>query len=311
MTIGEHVTQFAGLPVIDWEPGTALSANTIPRLSLSYETAESGQRWVDLFAALLNDPAAAALPGLVVGFWDESGASEDPSASVVEALVNAHQSLPNLRALFLGDITSEESEISWIHQSDISPLFDAYPALEHLTVRGGNNLRLGRLRHDRLRSLILQSGGLPAGVVREVAAAELPSLEHLELWLGVEEYGGTSTLADLQPILEGSRFPRLVTLGLRDSEQADEIAAAVATSPLLERIRVLDLSLGTLGDKGAAALLASPAVARLEKLDIHHHYCSPETIARLESLGITVDTSDAQAEDEYGNERYRYAAVTE
>ncbi|HEY0734382.1 MAG TPA: STM4015 family protein [Herpetosiphonaceae bacterium] len=311
MTIGEHVTQFAGLPVIDWEPGTALSATTIPRLSLSYEAYKEGQRWIDLFAALLNDPAAATVPGLVIGPWFVSGYSEDTSASVVEALVNAHQSLPNLRALFLGDIISEESEISWINQSDISPLFDAYPALEHLTVRGGNDLRLGRLRHDRLRSLILQSGGLPAGVVREIAAAELPSLEHLELWLGVAEYGGDATLADLQPLLEGSRFPQLVTLGLCDSEQADAIAAAVATAPILERIRVLDLSLGTLGDKGAAALLASPAVARLEKLDIHHHYCSPEMVARLESLGITVDASDPQVEDEDDGESYRYAAVTE
>lgn len=311
MTINQHVTQFAGLPVIDWEPGTALSATTIPRVSLSYEAAEEGGRWVDLFADLLNDPGAATIPGLVVGPWDESGASEDLSSSVVEALVNAHGSLPNLRALFLGDIISEESEISWIHQSDISPLFDAYPALEYLTVRGGNDLQLGRLRHNRLRSLIIQSGGLPANVVREVAAAELPSLEHLELWLGSEDYGGNATVADLQPILEGSRFPQLVTLGLRDSEHADAIAAAVASAPILDRIRVLDLSLGTLGDEGAAALLASPAVARLEKLDLHHHFCSPEMVARLEALGITVDVSDAQQEDEYGGRRYRYASVTE
>ncbi|MBV9792035.1 MAG: STM4015 family protein [Chloroflexi bacterium] len=311
MTIGEHATEFAGLPVIDWEPGTSLPANTIPRVSLSYEAAEEGERWVDRFAALLSDPAAASISGLVVGSWDESGASEDLSSSVVEALVNAHQSLPNLRALFLGDIISEESEISWIHQSDISPLFDAYPTLEHLTIRGGNDLQLGRLRHDRLRSLIIQSGGLPASVVREVAAAELPSLEHLELWLGSDDYGGNSTVEDLQPILEGTRFPQLVTLGLRDSEQTDEIASAVANAPILDRIRVLDLSLGTLSDEGAAALLASPAVARLEKLDLHHHYCSAEMVARLEALGITVDVSDAQEEDEYGGERYRYAAVTE
>src|SRR5690349_16166191 len=40
MTINQHVTQFAGLPVIDWEPGKKLPANTIPRVSLSYEAAD-------------------------------------------------------------------------------------------------------------------------------------------------------------------------------------------------------------------------------------------------------------------------------
>ena len=81
----------------------------------------------------------------------------------------------------------------------------------------------------------------------------------------------------------------------------------VAQAPVVEKIRVLDLSMGTLGDEGAAALLASPAVARLEKLDIHHHYCSPEMVERLKGLGIAVDAGDPQDESEYG----RYVAVGE
>jgi hypothetical protein len=278
---------------------------------LSYEAADEGQHWIDIFAALLDDPASATIPGLVVGAWDESGASEDTSAAVVEALVNAHDRLPGVRSLFLGDIIAEEAEISWIQQTDISPLFDAFPALEYLTVRGGNGLRLGSLRHDRLISLVVQSGGLPVEVVREVCSAQLPNLEHLELWLGSDNYGGNTTVEDLGPILSGQLFPKLQSLGLRDSEIADEIATAVASAPVLERIRVLDLSLGTLGDAGAVALLSSPAVAKLEKLDIHHHYCSEDIVARLQALGITVDASEPQQEDAYDGETYRYAAVTE
>jgi hypothetical protein len=216
-----------------------------------------------------------------------------------------------VRSLFLGDIIAEEAEISWIQQTDISPLFDAFPALEYLTVRGGNGLRLGSLRHDRLISLVVQSGGLPVEVVREVCSAQLPNLEHLELWLGSDNYGGNATVEDLGPILSGQLFPKLQSLGLRDSEIADEIATAVASAPVLERIRVLDLSLGTLGDAGAVALLSSPAVAKLEKLDIHHHYCSEDIVARLQALGITVDASEPQQEDAYDGETYRYAAVTE
>jgi hypothetical protein len=164
--------------------------------------------------------------------------------------------MPALRALFLGDIIVEENEISWIVQSDVSPLLDAFPALEELRVRGGQGLTLGAPRHARLRSLAIETGGLDAGLVRSLAAADLPELEHLELWLGTTDYGGTVTVADLEPILSGRLFPKLRYLGLRDSEIADEVAAALASAPILERVRVLDLSLGTLGDAGAAAVRA-------------------------------------------------------
>jgi hypothetical protein len=148
-------------------------------------------------------------------------------------------------------------------------------------------------------------------IVRAVLNADLPNLEHLELWLGTEDYGANTTVADLDPLLGGERFARLHYLGLRDSDIADEIAVAVAGAPILDRIRTLDLSLGTLGDEGAAALLASPAVARLEKLDIHHHYCSDAMVARLNQLGITVDASEQEKADRFGGEAHRYVAVGE
>ena len=236
---------------------------------------------------------------------------DETSAPVVEALVAARDRLPKLRAIFFGDIIGEECEISWIRQSDVSPLFTAYPQLEHFCVRGAEGLSLGSLKHGRLKSLIIQSGGLGANVVREVAAADLPELEHLELWLGEENYGGDATVADLTPILDGGLFPKLRRLGLRDSQIADQIALAVATAPVVERIRVLDLSLGALTDEGAAALLGSPAIARLEKLDVHHHYCSEEMTAKLQSLGVEVDASEREEPDVYGDEVWRYVSVGE
>jgi hypothetical protein len=304
MPTHEHLTQFAGKPVVDWEPDTPVAdpEGAIYRIRLEYEEAEEGQQWTDKFAAFLNDPAAGSVTGLIVGAWQNVW--EQDSSPIVAALVTARDRLPALRALFLGEILQEESEISWIHQTDVSPLFTAYPALEHFAVRGSEGLSLGALRHDRLKSLIVQSGGLPANVVQEVAAAELSELEHLELWLGEESYGADYTLADLEPILSGERFPRLRYLGLRDSERADEIAAAVATAPVLQRVRVLDLSLGALTDAGAEALLASPAVARLERLDLHHHFCSEAMMARLQALGIAVDVSERQDRHEYGDGLY-------
>jgi hypothetical protein len=312
--IHEHITNFAGKPVKNWEPQSGIQdpEGVCYALRLSYEEeSEGGQRWTDKFAAFLADPSSGRVSEIVIGDWGAPSSDMQTSAFVVEALVAARDRLPNLRAIFFGDILSEEREISWIQQSDLSPLFAAYPQLEYFCVRGADGLSLGSLKHDRLKSLIVQSGGLGANVVREVAAAELPELEYLELWLGTDEYGGDATVADLAPILEGGLFPKLKYLGLRDSEIANDIARAVATAPVVERIRVLDLSLGVLTDEGAAALLASPAIARLEKLDVHHHYCSEEMTAKLQSLGVEVDASERKDPDRYGDEVWRYVAVGE
>jgi predicted DNA-binding WGR domain protein len=278
------------------------------RLRLDYDDFEAKSQLTDVLATFLADPAAASADALVLGCWSFEG---DDSAALVEALVAARDQLPNLRALFLGDITYEEQEISWIHQTDVSPLFEAYPKLEHFRVRGGEGLTLGRLRHANLKALVIETGGLPTAVVREVAAAELPKLEHLELWLGDEGYGGDAAVEDLAPILSGKQFPKLRYLGLRDSAKADEVAAAVAKAPVLKKVKVLDLSLGNLSDAGAEALAASPLVAKLEKLDIHHHYVSPAVVKKLKALGPQVNAGDVKKPDEYDDEVVRYIAVAE
>jgi len=308
MTIYEHVTSLAGKPVVDWNPSKSDPSHTTYRISLSYE--DEGAQWTDRFASFLDAVPNERITGLVVGAWEEMF-EDGASATIVEALVVARHRLPNLRMLFFGDIISEECEISWIRQTDISPLFDAYPKLEYFCVRGAEGLQLGALHHQNLKSLIIQSGGLGAAVTRAAIGADLPALEHLELWLGTPDYGGNTAITDLAPLLSGTHFPRLHYLGLRDSEIADQIAIAVAQAPILERIRVLDLSLGTLSDEGAAALLASPLVARLAKLDIHHHYCSNETVAQLQQLGIKVDTSEQEETDEDDGRIWRYVAVGE
>jgi hypothetical protein len=335
MAIDEHTTHFAGKAVVDWMPGTGITdpENSCYRVTLDWDAAEQGEVWTDRFAAFLDTPRSGRVTGLVVGAWGEVATGET-SAAVVEAIVTARERLPHLTALFLGDITFEESEISWIVQSDVSPIFAAYPQLEHFRSRGGTGLSLGVLRQAHLKSLVVESGGLPASVVREVAAAELPVLEHLELWLGEDSYGWDGSLADLAPILAGARFPKLTYLGLRDSEIADELAIALADAPITQRLRVLDLSLGTLSDEGAAALLRSQAISRLQKLDIHHHYLSEEMVARLTGvlsermkqqmtlteieesieksrLGCEVDASDPQKADRDDGRDYRYVAVGE
>jgi hypothetical protein len=215
----------------------------------------------------------------------------------VKAVAKAARKLPNLRAIFLGDITGEETEISWITQSDVGPLLAAYPQLEHLGVRGGTNLKFQVPRHEQLKALVVQSGGLSRKFVHGVFQADLPALEHLELWLGEARYGADTTPEDFAPLLAGTRFPKLKYLGLRDSEIADDLAAVLASAPVLKKLRTLDLSLGTLTDAGAKALIGSKLARKLEKLDVHHHYCSRAVVKQLKALGPKVDASDAQADE--------------
>lgn len=310
--ISEHEAAFAGQTIRWYDERTAIEnpADTAYRLSIDFDAHEQGARFPDLLARFLADRLSRDVTSLVVGDWGGAGMGND-SAPVVEALVAAREKLSRLTALFLGEMVSEESEISWIHLSDLSAIWEAYPGLEHIRIRGGEGLSLGTPRLARLNSLVIESGGLAAEVLREVGAAELPALEHLELWLGTDQYGATTRPEDLAPVLSGRKFPKLRYLGLRDSSIADEVAAAVANSPVMQQIATLDLSLGTLTDVGAESLLASPYLKRLGLLDIHHHYVSEAAVARLRSAAVRLNADQRREPEEYRGETYRYVAVAE
>lgn len=309
----ENESVFAGKPVRDYDPSKGIETPTevVYRLRVDWDEYDSGVKLTDRLTQFLDDPASSQVSALIIGIWEGQFECTENGSPVVAALAEARERLPNLRALFFGDIQQEESEISWIMQTDVSPLLEAFPELEVFGVRGNEGLSLGVLRHDRLKELAIETGGLSGKVVREVAAAQLPELEHLELWLGTDEYGGDATLDDLAPILSGKQFPRLRYLGLRDSTMADEVAEAIAATDVLERIETLDLSLGTLTDRGALALINAPGIGQLKLLDLHHHYISEDVTAKLQSLGIAVNTDDRQNEDTYNGEIYRYNAVSE
>src|SRR5690606_28595180 len=101
----------------------------------------------------------------------------------------------------------------------------------------------------------------------------LPELERLVVWTGAKNYGATSTVADVRPILEGKNLPKLQHLTIADSEYADAVAQEIASAPILPRLRTLDLSMGLLSDAGAAALAAPPeAFAHLDELVLDESY---------------------------------------
>ena len=303
MTIGYHLTRFAGKIVEDYARDTGISAgDIIYRIRLDWDDKQS---WPEKFEQFLADPQAKNVTGIVAGMWQE--AYDNDSSHIVTAIANAADKLPNLTAVFIGDITYEECEISWLIQSDMSPIFAAYPNLTHFGVRGGGSLRLANISHNNLQSLVVEAGGLDRQVIHDVLSAQLPALQHLELWLGTDHYGATGTIEDLAPLLTGTLYPNLTYLGLRDSHIADDVATAVSLAPILEKLEILDLSLGTLSDIGASALLKSEGVRGLKKLDLHHHFISDAMVAQLKALPIEVDLTDAQDDED----DWRFVAVGE
>ncbi|MGY3678462.1 STM4015 family protein [Streptomyces sp. TE33382] len=251
---------------------------------------------------------------LMIGpWWQGNYTGIEP---VVELIAGHADRFPALRALFLADVESEQCEISWLMMSDITPVLTAFPLLEELLVRGcgettgAGGLRLSPVRHESLRSLCFESGGLPGHVVRAVTSSEFPALERLEIWFGSTWYGGDATVEDLGPLLSGGTFPRLRHLGLQNSEIQDEIAAAIASAPVVAQLTSLSLSMGTLSDIGGAALLAGQPLTHLSALDLDHHYLSDEVFDHIRAACAPAAVSgDAADMDE--DEEERYVAVSE
>ena len=59
---------------------------------------------------------------------------------------------------------------------------------------------------DTMLALIVESGGLHGEVLRQLAAADLPALTHLELWLGDDAYGWDGAVGDVEPFLTAARL---------------------------------------------------------------------------------------------------------
>jgi hypothetical protein len=302
MTINSHISTFAGLPVVSYMDGDRPSDPGAVAWRLADPDYEGGDVFLSLLSSLVAEDWAADVTAIVIGEWGSAYDSPPP----LDYLAAALPQLTSLKALFLGEMTVEECEISWINHGDITALLEALPQLEIFTIRGAQELTLKPIRHESLRRLTFESGGLPGHVVRAVGDCDLPNLTHLELWLGTAHYGGNATTDDLAVILAGSRLPALTSLGLRDSEIADQVAAALAGAPIVARLELLDLSMGMLTDAGSIALLSGQPLTHLQTLDLHHHFMSGPVQIRLHAemseAGVAIDVSEAGDPDD--DDRY-------
>lgn len=285
------------------------------KFTYGYEEYDEGGKSAETMVDdILVDPEFAKLDGVTVGCW--GAAYEDDCQPIIDGIIQEKEKFSHIKKLFIGDMDFEECEVSWIIQGDYSELWKAMPQLTEFTVKGSTDLTLGDIDLPDLKSLEIICGGLPTDIIKSVQNAKLPNLERLVLYIGAEEYGFDGSAEDIKEMLEKSDFPKLKYLGIVDSEIQDELAEVVLNCKYMDKIETLDLSYGTLTDKGGD-LIADKigGFPNIKKIELEHHFLSDEGIKRLEAAvkaaGKEIRIEDQMSADEYGGEIYYYAMLTE
>ncbi|NBH72052.1 cytoplasmic protein [Clostridiaceae bacterium] len=278
--------------------------------SYDYDEYEAGKGPSTMVGDILADPDFPSLTELVVGNW--GSAYEEGCQPIIDGIVESAGQFAHIEKLFIGDMDFEECEVSWIIQGNYGKLWAALPNLRELTIKGSTDLALGEVCHENLEALTIICGGLPTGVIEEIEKARLPKLKKLLLYMGSDNYGFDGNADTIRGFLEKVQLPQLEYLGIADSEIQDELTAVVLESKFMGQIQTLDLSCGTLSDKGGELLLNKlPQYGNIEKLDVHYHFMSDEMVKKLEALSVEVDASEKNKPDNYRGEVYMYAMLTE
>lgn len=285
------------------------------RFAYEYEEYEDGDKGPNtLVEDIMKDEEFDSLEEIVIGCWGE--AWEDSPQPLIDGIVANAGSFSHIKSLFIGDMDFEDCEVSWIIQGDYSKLWDAMPQLESITIKGSTDLTLGLKSHNKLQSLEIICGGLPKEIIKEVQEAVLPSLKKLLLYIGVEDYGFDGDIQTIRDLLAESDFSGLTYLGITDSEIQDEITRAVLDSKYISQISTLDLSYGSLTDKGGAMLLEElPNYSGVKKLNLEYHFLSDDMVKKLSAMcekeAIEVNLEDQQEADDYDGELYYWPMLTE
>ena len=262
----------------------------------------------DLVEKILGDKRLPEIKYLTIGYWQSCGEGED-CQSIIDMFSDHKDKFSHITSLYMGDIESEENELSWICQGNYSKIWDALPNLETLIIKGSNGLVLGDVSHKKLKSLELISGGTDKQTFEELAKADLPNLEKLVVYVGVEDYGYSGDISVVKPLLNKNLFPKLTYLGIVDAEEQDKVVEMVLESDILKNLKVWDTSYGVLTDEGANKIIENAdKVKHLEKIIIEWHFISPETEKKLKKLPCKVLLSDSQFDED---EDYRYPMYTE
>ncbi len=128
-----HATTFANRKVIEFDPVTGISDTVDTAYALrvipKYFTKSIMMSSVDKLQMLLQSPLANQVEALVFGLWYPTSEEDYTFCPVMNALLESHEKLTNLKALFLGDVNKDEWKKFTLVYSNLSYLLLAYPQL--------------------------------------------------------------------------------------------------------------------------------------------------------------------------------------
>ncbi|WP_375507072.1 hypothetical protein [uncultured Nostoc sp.] len=271
-------------------------------------------------SCLLQDSKAKYIEAIKCQMYYKDTDCKTAFKDFADTLVKAHELLTNLKAVLIGDdcdLINIKYKESNINVTSIHPLLKAYPDLELLHIRGRmleedilkpelkilqvrntqNNsiIPMNSLKHESLKTLIVDADGISDSNLVKVCNLSLPSLEYFELWLSRSDLSNIN-IDDLAPVLSGESFPNLVYLAVRKCGNMSEVAQAIVNSPIMENLKILELTDGNISNAGV--LLNSPAINRLHTLDVSGNRLHKNTIEQLSTLKCRV-IADSQFSDRY------------
>ncbi|KAF0979750.1 hypothetical protein FDP41_000903 [Naegleria fowleri] len=229
-----------------------------------------------------------------------------------------------IRSLFFLDVHFSFCEVSWMKLGDLSKVLNTFPKLAHWTSMGSEQLQFSTAcSHSTLRSIVLISAGLSKPILKELFCMKLPNLCHLELFLGDDcrrDARQDFKPEFIQELLKSPKhehsFPSLDYLGLRNYQHIDAIAPSIFENPFSKRVRMIDISLGTLSDEGAKSFIEilkneekmNQKFLNLEILDVHNSYLSKEIVEELLNLSTMIVNVKPHKE---ADRRWRYVTLNE
>ncbi|OUL21498.1 hypothetical protein BV372_31655 [Nostoc sp. T09] len=269
---------------------------------------------------LLQDPKAKFIEALKCQFYYRDPNCKTAFKDFANTLVNVSKSLTNLKALLIGDYC-DLINIKYKHSNtqvcSIHPLLKTYPKLELLHIRGrmleedilkpelkivqvrnshnNSNIPIKPLKHESLKTLIIDADGISDNNLRKICQLDLPSLEYFELWLNRSDLSNIK-MDTLTPMLLGDSFPNLAYLAIRKCGNMSDVAKAIVNFPIIQNLKILELTDGNISN--GDVLLKSPAINHLHTLNISGNRLHKDTIEQLSELKCRV-IADSQFSDRY------------
>ncbi|MGN6104205.1 MAG: WGR domain-containing protein, partial [Kofleriaceae bacterium] len=260
-------------------------------LSPEEEPEKPGQAMDKVLARILAHPAGRLLRKAVLGLPPQEDGETEWSFDSIFAVFRKCEPLPLLESIDMSRVAGHMDQDSWRRVGDLSPLWKAAPRLRELYLLGASGsddgvpVAFGKMVAPHLEKFVYKSSGLDESAPLTFGSTELPSLRHLELWLGRDEYGNNCSIDSLAGILAGKGLPKLKRLGLMNSEWEVDLIEAIVNSAILPRLEGLDLSMGILCRDGAAKLLEHADKFRhLFVLELSENYLLPEDVMAIEKV---------------------------